>query len=112
MTVQQMSDEELNHWIVQHLTHDVQNRTAWDGHAHRLTATPFYATDLNACADMEQEIARRGIQDDYVLALHTVIDPEYDHVDSPSLRGLWQLLTATPRQRCESAYIALQEPQP
>lgn len=63
---------------------------------------PRYSTDLAATVAMEQEIARRGLQDAYTDAL-LALKPESDFTASDH----WWLATAPPRARCLAALRAV-----
>lgn len=67
---------------------------------------PTYSADLNACAEVEAEIARRGLQTEYVDTLLYLTEratqfPPFDHAH------LFALATATPEQRCRAALAAV-----
>ncbi|HEU5013930.1 MAG TPA: hypothetical protein VFT66_15525 [Roseiflexaceae bacterium] len=113
MNVQQMNDPHLNAWIAEHIMHIPRERIFYTALGMEMVSTQIeeYATDRNACAEMEAEIARRGSTVKY-LYLGCLCDVTGTDFELYDYKTVWLLTTATPRQRCEAAYIAMQEPQP
>ena len=69
-----------------------------DGYGGHLFGVPSYSRSRDAAAEIEREIGRRGLRNEYVTTLRQTIQ-------TPFL--LWGLITASPRQRVEAAFFAL-----
>jgi len=69
-----------------------------DGYGEHLFSVPAYSRSLDAAAEIEREIGRRGLRNEYVTTLRQTIQTSF---------SLWGLVTATPRQRLEAAYFTL-----
>ena len=69
-----------------------------DGHGGVLFSVPSYSRSRDAVAEIEREIAYRGLHQEYVTTLRQTIQTPF---------MLWGLITATPRQRLEAAFYAL-----
>jgi hypothetical protein len=69
-----------------------------DGHGEILFTVPFYCRSRDAAADIEREIANRGLQHEYITTLRKIVQTPF---------MLWGLVTAAPRQRLEAAYFVL-----
>lgn len=68
---------------------------------------PEFATDCNACAEAEAEIARRGLTEQYAIVLAEVLELDYLRRPVPSLIGLdykaiGRAITASPEQRVKA----------
>lgn len=77
---------------------------------------PRWEVDPTAIRIVEDEIERRGLQERYALALADVVTTGSSIVDDMTLLHeegeimlLWQLLRATPEQRCRAALRAIKE---
>ena len=71
-----------------------------DGQAGILFSVPSYSRSRDATAEVEREIAYRGLHQEYVTTLRQTIQTPF---------MLWGLITATPRQRLEAAFFALRD---
>jgi hypothetical protein len=69
-----------------------------DGYGGVLFSVPSYSSSRDAAAEIEREIAYRGLHQEYVATLRQTIQTPF---------MLWGLVTATPRQRLEAAFFAL-----
>ncbi len=69
-----------------------------DGYGGHLFSVPAYSRSRDAAAEIEQEIGRRGLRNEYVTTLRQTIQTSF---------SLWGLVTATPRQRLEAAFFTL-----
>jgi hypothetical protein len=69
-----------------------------DGYGGILFSVPSYCRSRDAAAEIEQEIANRGLHHEYVTTLRKIIQTQF---------LLWGLITATPRQRLEAAFFVL-----
>ncbi len=69
-----------------------------DGYGGILFSVPSYCRSRDAAAEIEREIANRGLHHEYVTTLRKIIQTQF---------MLWGLITATPRQRLEAAYFVL-----
>jgi len=68
---------------------------------------PDYSGSLDAAWQMEDEIERRGgrpLQDAYVVALRNILWPSILVIPY-----LWDIIHATPEQRCRAALEAVRE---
>ena len=64
---------------------------------------PDFSGSLDAAWEMEEELERRGLCDEYEHALVTIAWSERLH----PARSAWRLIHATPEQRCEAALEAV-----
>ena len=69
-----------------------------DGYGEQLFSVPSYSHSRDAAAEIEREIGRRGLRNEYVTTLRQTIQTPF---------SLWGLVTATPRQRLEAAFFTL-----
>lgn len=94
----QMSDIKLSAWIDTHLFPN----------GHDFPPAP-YTLSRESCALMEAEIARRGLIIKYLGCLCDVTGANFElyAYNTAFEANLWLIATATPRQRCEAAYVAL-----
>src|SRR3954452_18655347 len=69
-----------------------------DGYGGILFSVPSYCRSRDAAAEIEREIASRGLHHEYVTTLRKLIQTQF---------MLWGLITATPRQRLEAAFFVL-----
>lgn len=70
--------------------------------------SPDFEHSLDACALAEAEIKRRGLQQQYVNAIFTIVAAE-----PMAWQGVLTLICLTPAQRCEAMLKAIENaPQP
>lgn len=89
----------------------LQWRVPWEADDGRnvqaLTIFPF-STDERYAAQVEAEIERRELSFDYTKALfYEVVKEDYMTYEGMTGIELFQLITATPEQRCRAAYRAV-----
>lgn len=70
---------------------------------------PEYSTDPAAARLVEDEIARRGLWEEYANALLDILDISDTDLYDNSARASWQVLRATPEQRYRAALAACGE---
>lgn len=63
------------------------------------------STDPRQIRQVEGCIKQRGLIEDYVRELRRVL--YRDHGDDDTMPQLWRFVTATPRQRCHAALLAV-----
>jgi hypothetical protein len=81
----------------------------WAQVTHVYVPAPRYTTNSTACRLVEEEIERRRLQAAYTLALMDVLGYDGQQIHQPSAKEMWELITATPEQRCHAAWLAVEE---
>ena len=71
---------------------------------HRHERIPNYSGSLDAAFEMEEELERRDLKGAYVQYL-TWNSGSIDNLNSPY--ALWEIIHASPAQRCEAALEAV-----
>lgn len=71
-----------------------------------LRDVPHYTTDHAACRLVEDEIERQKLQAAFTIALGEVLGYT-DQIHDRGAKELWEMVTATPEQRCEAAWRAM-----
>ena len=81
-------------------------------------AMPNYSGSLDAAFEMEEEIERRGLHQEYIQELlqwssstptRDIASWQHPHLRGPGARTLWRVAHATPEQRCRAALEAVRE---
>jgi len=65
---------------------------------------PYFSSDLIAARLLEDEIERRGLQDEYIRVLLAIVAP-----DRSTVGTFWLILRATPSQRSRAFLKAVKE---
>lgn len=92
----------------EHMPRSLRWRVPWDVEGEEvqaLTVFPF-STDANRAREVEAEIARRGLSQQYVSHL---VNLTHLPMMEGSRLDMFKLITATPVQRCRAAYRAVME---
>jgi hypothetical protein len=86
-------------WFVENPTEPATGNEPLD-YCYCSSNGPHMPTDfgsLEGCAEIEAELQRRGLEDRYV-----------EHLEAITKGDKFSLLTATPKQRCKAALMAIQ----
>ena len=70
-------------------------------------AMPDYSGSLDAAWEMEEELGQRGLYVDYTVGLLRVVSGRARWPES--YHAVWELIRATPEQRCRAALEAVRE---
>jgi hypothetical protein len=109
-------DQDGNRVVLETITREeFQRRFCWrqpDGkYVENLSGEPpvEYSTDLNAAAELEREIERRGLEFSYSNALWELLRRDEPNDEKRNIRPeRWMMATATARQRAE-AFVGVME---
>ena len=79
-----------------------------DGSSEYGLLPPFYSTDIAAAYTMEERIAELGLIEEYCFQLNAIAN---EHKDRDYCRQpqRWQLIHATPEDRCRAALKATEK---
>lgn len=109
---QAMTPRDRDALVAEHVmgeTVDPSSRAWQDGYLNEGT---YYTTDHAAARDVEDEIERRGLKQEYLRALIDDVAPimfqdAYENFRDDAYDGLWAFTRATPEQRCKAALRAI-----
>lgn len=73
-------------------------------------SVPHYSTSLDACAEAEAELARRGLSKYYVEALASDLSITAETMREHGAAALWQALTAPPAVRVRAMLRTVEAP--